>query len=113
MPFIGEVSGRPSVLSGDPRAIIDQANALLEREVDGFDLLGYRYTGDAAALNQAVVSQVDAPICIAGSVNTFARLDEVKKTAPWACTVGAGFVEHQFGDDYCDQIERVCHYLNG
>lgn len=111
MPFVGEVTERPSVLQGDVGQMIRQAEAYLEKGVYGFDLLGYRYTGDCAALNREFVSSVKAPVCIAGSVNSYQRLDEVKEASPWAFTIGGAFFEHRFGESIKDQIDAVCRYL--
>ena len=67
MPFVGNVEGRPSILKGSIEEMIIEANKYLEKGVFGFDLLGYRYSGDAVELNKKFVSQVNAPVCIAGN----------------------------------------------
>ncbi len=113
LPFVGEVSERPSVLAGDVNAMIEEANACLEKGVSGFDLLGYRYTGDAAKLNREFVAAVRAPVCIAGSVNSFERLDEILAIRPWAFTIGGAFFDGCFGDGMAAQIDRVMDYLAG
>lgn len=111
MPFVGKISGRPSVLEGTPEEMIAEANDLLKKGVHGFDLLGYRYTGDAAALNKAFVAGVDAPVCLAGSVNSYKRLDEVKDAASWAFTIGGAFFENKFDGTFAEQIDKVCDYM--
>lgn len=111
MPFVGTITGRPSVLRGSVEDMIAEANRYLEKGVYGFDLLGYRYTGDAARLNKAFVSQVNAPVCLAGSVNSYQRLDEVRDAAPWAFTIGGAFFDHRFGGTFCQQIDKVCAYM--
>jgi len=114
MPFVGEVSGRPTVLNGTIEGIIDEANKLItEKGLDGFDLLGYRYTGDAVLLNSEFVKNVKAEVCLAGSVQSYERLDEVKATGAWAFTIGGAFFENKFGDDgFAAQIDRVIDYMN-
>lgn len=107
MPFVGKVTGRPSVLEGTPEEMIDQARQCLAKGAYGIDLLGYRYTGDAAALCRQFVSQVDAPVCLAGSINNFSRLDEVKAIAPWGYTIGSAFFEAQFQGTFSQQIQKV------
>ena len=62
----GEIHDRPSVLEGTCEEMILQAREYLAKGVYGIDLLGYRYTGDAARLNEEFVRAVDAPVCIAG-----------------------------------------------
>lgn len=111
LPFVGEVSGRPSVLGGTPAGMLEQAARLREKGVFGFDLLGYRYPGDAAALCRSFVAGAGAPVCLAGSVNSFQRLDEVKAAAPWTFTIGSAFFEHRFGDGFAAQIDTVCDYI--
>ena len=111
MPFVGEVTERPSILDGTIDNIIDEANALLRKGVYGFDLLGYRFTGNAEELNKRFVSEVNAPVCIAGSVNSYKRLDELKDAKPWAFTIGGAFFENKFGNGFNEQINKVCQYL--
>ena len=114
MPFVGKVTGRPSVLDGTLEGMIEEASRYVEKGVDGIDLLGYRYTGDAVALNKGFVramSELGVPVCLAGSVNSVQRLDEVKDAAPWAFTIGGAFFEHAFGKDIATQIDKVCEYM--
>ena len=113
MPFVGQVTGRPSVLQGTPEGMIDEARRYLAKGVYGIDLLGYRYTGDAAALTRAFVAAVPAPVCLAGSVNSLARLDEVKAAGAAYFTIGSAFFEHAFGGSIADQINAVCDYMEG
>lgn len=112
MPFIGTVTGRPSILEGSADEMITTAKGLLEKDVFGFDLLGYRYTGDAAELNRKFVSEVKAPVCIAGSINSYERLDEIKSVNPWAFTIGSAFFDNMFGQSFAEQIDTVCDYIN-
>lgn len=111
MPFVGKVVERPSILEGDIEDIINEANNLLKKGVYGFDLLGYRFNGNATELNKKFVSQVNAPVCIAGSINTYKRLDELKEASPWAFTIGGAFFEERFGNDFNEQINKVCKYI--
>ena len=111
MPFVGEITGRPSVLEGTLEGMIDEAQKCLSKGVFGIDLLGYRYTGDAVALNKNFVAQINAPVCIAGSVNSYQRLDEVKAANSWAFTIGGAFFENKFGENFSEQIDTVCNYM--
>lgn len=111
MPFVGEIVDRPSVLKGSIQGMIDEANSYLKKGVYGIDLLGYRYVGDAKKLNKEFVSNVKAPVCIAGSINSFKRLDEIKDANPWTFTIGGAFFEKKFGEDFGDQINTVCDYI--
>ncbi len=111
LPFVGNVHSRPSVLTGNIDDMLEQAQAYLQKGVFGIDLLGYRYTGDAVLLNETVVRSLNAPVCIAGSVNSFARLDEIRALSPWAFTIGGAFFEHKFGASFCEQIDRVIDHI--
>ena len=114
MPFVGQISGRPSVLEGTIQGMIDEANNLVDAKgLTGFDLLGYRYTGDAVTLNSEFVKNVRGDVCLAGSVASFQRLDEVKATGAWAITIGGAFFEKKFGDcSFGEQIKIVVDYMN-
>ena len=75
-------------------------------------MLGYRYTGDAVLLNKRFVAEVPAPVCLAGSIDSYTRLDEVKEAAPWAFTIGGAFFENKFGDVFAEQVNAVCRYMD-
>lgn len=111
MPFVGDITGRPSILNGTAQDMIREADDYLSKGAYGIDLLGYRYTKDAAALNKTFVAQVGGPVCIAGSVNSFQRLDELKASDPWAFTIGSAFFENRFGGTFGEQINKVCSYM--
>lgn len=112
MPYVGEITERPSVLDGSIESMINEAKKCMEKGVDGFDLLGYRYTGDAVELNRRFSSEVKAPVCIAGSVDSYERLDEIKEAAPWAFTIGSAFFDKRFGGSIREQIDNVCDYIS-
>ena len=111
LPFVGQITGRPSILEGNLESMIDEAKNYLSKGVYGIDLLGYRYTGDATELNKNFVAQINAPVCIAGSVNSYKRLDEIKSTGAWAFTIGGAFFENKFGDNFSTQVDKVCDYV--
>ena len=112
MPFVGHITGRPSVLEGTIQGMIDEANSYIEKGAYGIDLLGYRYTGDPVELNKKFVAGVNAPVCLAGSVNSYQRLDEVKDANSWAFTIGGAFFENKFDGTFAEQIDKVCDYMS-
>lgn len=112
LPFVGKVTERPSVLEGTAEEMIEEANRYLAKGVYGIDLLGYRYTGDATALNKQFVAGVNVPVCLAGSVNSFQRLDEIKDASPWSFTIGSAFFDNKFNGTFCEQINKVCDYMH-
>ncbi len=111
MPFVGIVEERPSVLKGNIDDIVAQAQHYLAKGVYGVDLLGYRYAGDASALIQAVLTRVDGPVCVAGSINSYERLDEIKALSPWAFTIGGALFQNRFEGSLEEQIDKVCDYM--
>lgn len=112
MPFAGEVKDRPSILEGRIENIVAEARQYVEKGAFGIDLLGYRYTGDARALCRAVVEGVDAPVCLAGSINSLQRIDEVMDMNPWAFTIGSAFFENKFGEGLRQQADYVYDYIH-
>ena len=113
MPFVGRIEGRPSVLDGSIDGMIAEAKEYLGKGAYGIDLLAYRYTGDPLELGGRFLEAVDAPVCLAGSIDSFKRLDDVKRLNPWAFTIGSAFFENKFGSAFSDQINRVCDYIDG
>ena len=48
----------------------------------GLDILAYRYTGDPEELAQKFIEEINLPVIIAGSINSFERLEKVKELNP-------------------------------
>ena len=111
MPFIGDVSQRPSVLEGSAEKMIAEARTYLSKGVYGFDLLAYRYTGDADRLIDAFVSALTCPVCIAGSIDSYEKLRLVKKSEPEYFTIGGAFFDGIFGKAFDEQIRNVLEYI--
>lgn len=112
MPFVGTITGRPSVLTGSIDEMIAQANVCLEKGVYGIDLLAYRYTGNVSELIRKFTRSVNAPVCLAGSIDSISRLDEVRAAGAWAFTIGGAFFEEKFGPGFRSQIETVCAHMS-
>lgn len=112
-PFCGRVHDHPSVLEGPIEEIVNQGRELTEAGVDGFDLLAYRYTGEAVRLARRFIRDVERPVIMAGSIGSFERLDEVRDLNPFAFTIGSAFFERNFvsGGSFADQIEAVVSYM--
>lgn len=111
MPFVGKVRNRPSILEGTIDDMIREAEACLQKGVYGFDLLAYRYTGNADVLIEKFVRAVHAPVCIAGSINSYARLDSVRQAGTWAFTIGGAFFENKFVGSFKEQVDKVYQYI--
>lgn len=110
MPFVGNVYERPSILDGKIEDMINEANKYIENGVYGIDLLGYRYTGNASKLNKQIVENVKGNVCLAGSINSYERLNEVLENKPYSFTIGSAFFENKFGNTFEEQIEKVYTY---
>lgn len=111
MPFVGDITGRPSILEGSIEGMVAQAEDLKARGVYGIDLLGYRYIADAEQLIAELVEKTDLPICVAGSIDSYERLQFIKQVRPWAFTIGSAFFEHKFGDSIAEQVNRVAEFI--
>ncbi len=111
MPFIGQVSGRPSILEGTAEEMIRQARECVEKGAAGVDLLGYRHC-DGYALSKEVVGNCGVPVCLAGSIDNFTRLDQVMEIKPAYFTIGGAFFDKKFGVGFDRQINRVQDYLH-
>jgi len=113
MPFCGKVSGSPSVLEGSINEIIAHAKSIKGKNVYGLDLLAYRYTGDPEELAQKFIKEINLPAIIAGSINSFEKLEKVKKLNPWGFTIGSAFFDKKFvkGGSFKEQIESIVKYL--
>lgn len=107
MPFVGKVSNRPSVLEGSFERMRSEIEELKEKGVFGIDLLAYRYTGNAEALIRDLVSTSKLPICVAGSINSYERLDFIKDVSPEFFTVGSALFENKFGPTIKEQIDKI------
>jgi hypothetical protein len=113
LPFCGKVSGHPSVVEGTIEEAIEDGKKMEKIGVDGFDLLAYRYVGDAEQLAKEFIQAIELPVVVAGSINSFARLDKIRELDPWAFTIGSAFFEKKFVPDgsFGKQIETVLGYL--
>lgn len=111
MPFIGDVRERPSILNGTLEEMLTEARDCLQKGVYGFDLLAYRYTGDACALIEQFVANINAPVCIAGSIDNYQKIDIVKRANAWSFTIGGAFFDRKFEGSFSEQIDKICDYI--
>lgn len=111
MPFVGKVSGRPSILEGSVEEMLGQVREYTRKGVYGVDLLGYRYQGDPLQLSKDLVEQAQTRVCLAGSIDSYRRLDQVLQIAPKYFTIGGAFFDHKFGPSFPEEINRVCNYI--
>jgi hypothetical protein len=114
-PFPGNVHSHPSILDGTIDEIVSHARQLESMGIDGMDLLCYRFTGDAAQLLSDVVEATTVPIISAGSIDSFDRIAEVRRTGAWGFTIGTALFEKQFIPDGSlrDNLLAVVDWLDG
>ncbi|MBQ5513549.1 MAG: hypothetical protein IIT83_07670 [Bacteroidales bacterium] len=62
-------------------------------------------------LSRQLINSVNAPICLAGSIDSMQRLQEVKELSPWTFTIGSAFFEKKFGESFPEQIDSVCEFI--
>ena len=112
-PFCGKVSGHPSILEGSIEEIVAEGRKLEALGVDAFDLLAYRHVDDPEALATAFIKAMTVPVVLAGSVDSFARIDRVRAMGAWGFTIGGAFFDRKFvpGGSFRDQIAAVARHL--
>ena len=113
MPFVGKVSGSPSILEGTNEEIIADAKNMMAKGIKGFDILAYRHVVDGEKLAYEFCKAVDAQICIAGSINNFARIDTMFDIGPWTFTMGSALFEKNFvpGGSFRENLQAVVDYM--
>lgn len=114
-PFCGKIYERPSILDGTIEEIAADAKRIEAAGANGFDLLAYRYIKPEKVneLVAAVKNAVKVPIVSAGSINSFARLQETIDQGVWGFTIGGAFFEKKFvpGGSYRDNVAAVLKKL--
>jgi 4-hydroxythreonine-4-phosphate dehydrogenase len=89
-PFVGNITGHPSILSGTPEEIAESARELTGRDgVHGLDLLAYRWDGPATSLVTAVVAASRGPVVVAGSIASREQIGSVAASGAWGFTIGS------------------------
>ena len=110
LPFVGK--RKDHKLYGEIEEIVDEERRVLESGAYGVNLSGFRYVGDAPRLIEAVVKAAgEKPVSIVGSIDTYERLEMIRRIAPTMFTIGGAFFERKFGGSFSEQIEAVSRYL--
>lgn len=112
-PYIGKVSGIPGRLRGEISDIVEEGKGKEEMGVDGIDLLAYRFDKDPVKLMKEVISALDIPVIVAGSINSRERIKEVVNAGATMFTIGTAIFDKKFvsSDSLTDQIEAVLEYV--
>lgn len=115
MPFVGHVSGSPSVLEGSVEEIIAEGRQLAAQGVHGFDILAYRHANDPEGLARAFVGAMEVPVVVAGSINDRARMQLVEDIGAWGYTMGSALFDAKFvpNGTFRDNLSAVCEMMEG
>ena len=113
MPFVGKVSGSPSILEGTNEEIIQNAKDLMAKGIKGFDILAYRHVVDGEKLAYDFCKAIDAKICVAGSINSYERIDTMFDIGPWAFTMGSALFTKNFVPEgtFKENLQAVADYM--
>ncbi len=112
-PFVGKVSGSPSILEGTNEEIIQNARDLMAKGIGAFDILAYRHVVDGEKLAREFCAAVDAKVCIAGSISNFKRIDTMFDIGPWGFTMGSALFTKNFVPEgsFRDNLKAVADYM--
>jgi len=112
-PFVGKVSGSPSILEGTNEEIIQDAKDMMAKGVKMFDILAYRHVIDGQKLAYEFCAAIDAQVCIAGSISSFERIDVMFDIGPSGFTMGSALFAQKFvkDGDFRANLEAVVDYM--
>ena len=113
-PFVGKVSGSPSVLEGTVSFCLEQEAEYRNKGVFGVDLLGYRYSqGDPEVFSADFIKNSKLPVIMAGSIDSPERIETVRKMNPWTFTMGSALFDKKFAADgtFRENLEKVVSLL--
>ncbi|MPN05405.1 hypothetical protein SDC9_152655 [bioreactor metagenome] len=81
---------------------------MIEKGVDGIDLLAFRHE-DGANLAEEYCRRVEEPVVIAGSINSPERLEFISRINPWGFTMGSALFTENFaqGESFRKNLEVV------
>lgn len=115
LPFVGEVSGSPSVLDGSLAGMLSQAEAFEKAGIPGVDLLAYRWTGDdPEKLAKEFVAATPLQVVVAGSIASPERIAAIQYIRPWAFTMGSALFTMSFVPDgsFRENLEKVIEIMD-
>lgn len=114
-PFVGDVSGSPSVLNGKVEDFLAQEADFASKGVYGTNILGFRHADKANAgkIASEYIEKAKLPVVLAGSIGSEERLEEVRIMDPWAFTMGGALFTGNFVKDGTvrENLAKVCEIL--
>jgi hypothetical protein len=114
LPYIGRIVGHPCTLEGSIDEIVENGVEFENMGIAGINLLLYRYKGDAILLLDKLLKTLHVPLIVAGTVDSFEKIDYLKAKNIWAFTIGGAILEKKFSLEPSpkNQIEAVLERLN-
>jgi hypothetical protein len=108
-PYIGHVIDHPCLLRGTIDEIAEDARRAQALDVDGINLLAYRYDGNVGELVETVVKATSLPVIAAGSVDSAERIQALTERGVWAFTVGTAALDGKLvrGAPLAEQLRYI------
>lgn len=110
-PYIGKVIGHPCVLEGNVDEIVNNGVEFGKMGIHGINLLLYRYTGNVNLLLDRAIDTLKIPLIVAGSIDNFEKIGQMKRKNVWAFTIGGAILEKKFAPEKNIE-EQVTAVLN-
>jgi hypothetical protein len=95
-PFVGKVSGSPSILEGTVDSMVEETVFLDSQGVHGVDLLAFRHKENPEKLAAEFISRSKVPVILAGSIDSFEKIEFVNNVNPWGFTMGSALFTRNF-----------------
>ena len=113
-PFVGEVSGSPSILEGTADSMVKESEFFKSEGVHGVDLLGFRYPNDPESLSREFIQRSAVPVVLAGSIGSHKRIEFVNDVNPWSFTMGSALFNKNFlpNGTFRENLENVIEKMD-
>lgn len=110
-PFPGIPVGHPTKLGGSPERIAADTKRMIAAGCAGVDLLAFRATeANPLALIRAARAATDKPIVVAGSVNSPARIRDIRAAGADLFTIGTAALDGSFNPRFgllANQLRQI------
>ncbi|HAF63100.1 MAG TPA: hypothetical protein DCK95_12370 [Anaerolineaceae bacterium] len=112
-PFVGKVSGSPSILEGTTSSMVEESEFFRSQGVDGVDLLAFRHKENPERLARDFISQSKIPVILAGSIESYERINFVNQVNPWGFTMGSALFNKDFSPNgsFRENLEKVVNRM--
>ena len=114
-PYIGKIVGHPCILEGSIEEIAEEGKMVKTKGIAGINLLAYRRepASEVPLLIKDVQAAVGLPLIIAGSINSYERIEKMKELDVWTFTIGGAIQDGIFvpGGTIKENINAVLEVL--